>query len=115
MQIDIQARNFTLTEALHQYVKRRLAFVLDTWNDDIQRIQVRLSDTNGPRGGVDKRCLIRIDLNRKPSIVIKDTEENMYAAIDLATDRASRAVSRKLMRRRNYRRLTLRHLELATI
>ena len=115
MQIDIQARNFTLTEALQQYIKRRLDFALAARVDDIRHIQVRLSDTNGPKGGVDKRCLIRIGLNRKPDIVIKDTKENMYAAIDRVTDRASRAVSRNLTRRRNYNRSTIRHLELAAI
>ena len=53
MQLDIQARNFQLTKALRNYIKRRLGFALSSKNNHIQRVQVRLSDINGPRGGAD--------------------------------------------------------------
>ena len=53
MQIDIQARDFSLTQALRNHIKRRLGFALSAWNNRIQRILVRLSDINGPRGGND--------------------------------------------------------------
>ncbi len=98
MQIEIQARDFPLTDALLNYIERRINFVLSSRYNQIQRITVRLSDTNGPRGGIDKRCHIHITLPRLRKIVIEDTESDLYVAINRATDRAGRTVNRRLAR-----------------
>ena len=98
MQIDIQARNFPLTSALRSHIKRRLGFALSTKDDHIQRIAVRLSDINGPRGGADKCCHIQVLLPHLPDVVIEDTKADLYTAIDLAADRAGRTVGRRLAR-----------------
>lgn len=98
MQIDIQARDFTLTEALGAYVERRIQFGLGSRHDRIGRVSVRLSDINGPRGGADKRCHIRVAFAGMPDVVVDDTEIDLYVAIDHATDRARRAVDRRLSR-----------------
>ena len=103
MQIDIQARDFSLTKALRGHIRRRLYFSLSTRADHIQRVMVRLSDTNGPRGGEDKRCQIQVRLPHLPDVVIEDTEVNLYTAIDRAADRAGRTVGRRLSRRRDTR------------
>lgn len=98
MQIQIQARDFPLTEALGAHIERRINFVLSSRFDQIRRIEVRLSDINGPRGGLDKRCQIQISLPRMRDIVIEDTETDLYVAIDRAVDRAGRTVNRRLKR-----------------
>ncbi|MES9944707.1 MAG: HPF/RaiA family ribosome-associated protein [Candidatus Thiodiazotropha sp.] len=113
MQIDIQARNFPLTEALRRHVERRLEFALSTRDDHIQRVLVRLYDINGPRGGADKCCQIMVMLAHLPDVVIEDTEVDLYTAIDRAADRASRTVGRRLARQRDRGRfLGLRHMAL---
>jgi len=101
MQIDMQARNFSLTKALRNHIKRRLGFALSSRDDHIQRIVVRLSDINGPRGGEDKCCHIQVVLPHLPDVVIEDTEADLYAAIDRAVDRAGRTVGRRLVRHRD--------------
>ncbi len=98
MQIDIQARQFTLTEALRSHAERRLRFALTCCDEHIQRIAIKLSDINGPRGGADKRCHLQIVLNGLPDVVIEDIEADMYVAIDRAVDRAGRSVVRKIER-----------------
>lgn len=106
MQIEIQARNFSLTNALRGHIERRLGFALSTRDDRIQRVIVRLSDINGPRGGQDKCCHIRVVLPQLADVVIEDTEEDMYTAIDRAADRAGRTVGRRLSRQRDNGRVT---------
>jgi len=101
MQIDIQARNFLLTNALRGHVERRLGFALSSRDEHIQRVRVRLSDINGPRGGEDKCCHIQVIIPHLPDIVIEDTEEDLYVAIDRAADRAGRTVGRRLTRQRD--------------
>ena len=109
MHIDIQARNFSLTNALSGHVKRRLAFALSSRDVHIQRVMVRLSDINGPRGGADKCCHIQVVLPQLADVVIEDTEVDLYAAIDRAADRAGRTVGRRLARHRDRARHTGQH------
>lgn len=108
MQIEIQARNFPLTHALSGHIQRRLGYALSTRNEHIERVRVRLSDINGPRGGDDKCCHIQIVMPRLADVVIEDTEADLYVAIDRAADRASRTVARRLARQRDKGRA--RHL-----
>jgi len=98
MQIDIQARHFTLTDALRSHAEHRIRLALTCCDDHIQRIMVRLSDINGPRGGVDKHCHIQVVIAGLPDVVIEDTEADMYVAINRATDRAGRTLVRKINR-----------------
>jgi len=98
MQIDIQARNFSLTDALRSHAERRLRFALTCCDDYIQRVVMRLSDINGPRGGTDKRCHLQVVLAGLPDVVVEDIEADLYVAIDRATDRVGRTLVRRIDR-----------------
>ena len=87
--------NFSLTDALRSHAEWRLRFALTYFDNHIQRVVMRLSDINGPRGGTDKRCHIQVVLKGLPDVVIEDTEADLYIAIDRATDRAGRTVERR--------------------
>lgn len=100
MNIAIQSNGLILTESLRAYVHRRLETSLG-WALT-RRLAVWLSDINGPRGGRDKRCKIQISLDHGKTIVIENTEDDMYAAIDLAAERADRALARQLERKRSH-------------
>jgi ribosomal subunit interface protein len=96
MSIGIQSRGFALTEALREHVNKRLHFTLARGGNRVHRVEVRLSDVNGPRGGNDKRCLIVVSLSGMPNVVVEDTQRDLYAAIDRATARVGRAMLRRL-------------------
>ena len=98
MKLDIQARDFSLTDSIQTYVKERINYLFSTRYDQIQRITVRLGDVNGPRGGEDKRCRVKITLPRLNEIVIEDVQANLYVAISRAMERASHTVNRRLNR-----------------
>lgn len=98
MQIDIQARQFSLTDALRRHAEWRLRFALTYFDNRIQRVVMRLSDISGMRGGTDKRCHLHVVLRGLPDVVIEDTEADLYIAIDRATDRAGRTIERRLTR-----------------
>lgn len=106
IELDIQARNFSLTKSLRNHIVRRIRFSLGTRDKYIQRIIVRLSDINGPRGGKDKCCHIQVILPHLKDIVIEDVETDMYEAIDRATDRISCAIGRRLSKQRDNKRST---------
>ena len=104
MKVSIQARDFTLTDSMLTYVKDRINYLFRSRFNQIQRITVRLSDVNGPRGGVDKRCKVTIVLPRLNEIVIDDVQSDLYVAIFRAIDRASRTVNRRLNRLQDKKR-----------
>lgn len=108
MNIAIHSNGLALTEPLREYVHRRLKTALG-WALT-RRLAVWLSDINGPRGGRDKRCKIQISLDHGKTIIIEDTEEDLFAAIDLAADRADRALARQLARNRKFA-----HAKLSTL
>ena len=103
MQIEIQARNFSMTHALRAHVERRLGFALSTCYRHVNRILVRLSDINGPRSGNDKSCHLEVFLPGQ-AVVVEDTEADLYVAINRASSRAGRTVMRQLRRRRHINR-----------
>ena len=70
-----------------------------------------LKDANGPKGGVDKQALIRVQLRNRQVIALETTHENLYAAIKKSAKRAKRTVrrhlskSRRIQKRRMHDRL----------
>ena len=103
MNIVIQAQGFELTDALRAHTLRRLQFSLHSAGRDVTQIQVRLSDINGPKGGLDKRCHLLIRLSNDADLSIEDTEDDMYVAIDRAIERCKRTMTRLLERKRAQR------------
>ncbi len=106
MQITIQTRGFSMTEALRLYVLQRVRFALGWAGLTTRRLAIILSDINGPRGGSDKRCRIQVQLVGGKDVVIEDTEADMYLAIDRAAERADRALVRRVQRMREVAHVT---------
>ena len=96
MKIGIQCRGFSLTSAIAGRVRKRLDFLLGRGLNRLRRVDVTLSDLNGPRGGVDKRCLIKVSIDGLRPVVIEDIQSDLYMAIDRAVGRASRTVLRRM-------------------
>jgi ribosome-associated translation inhibitor RaiA len=103
MHVDVQSRGFELTDALRDYAIRRLAYGLGQCAPHVVRVAVQLFDINGPRGGADKRCRIRVKLDIPLEVVLEDTQPNLYVAIDRVAGRAGRTVARNLRRQRQVR------------
>lgn len=98
MQIDIRAEGFELTAALHSHAQRRLDFALLRFRTHLATVCMRLTDDNGPRGGIDKRCMVHVRLPGLPPVVINELSEDLYVAIDRATERTGNTVARRLAR-----------------
>ena len=105
MEIEIQAQGFAVTGALRAHVAKRLEAALGPFKRHIRRVVARLGDENGPRGGYDKTCRIGVSVGGAPDVFAADTRTDLYAAIDCAADRLAAALSRRLHRRRDLRRL----------
>jgi putative sigma-54 modulation protein len=75
--------------------RRRLEFALRRFSGRVRSLSVRLTDINGPRGGVDKKCLIAARLERpRRVVVVEDVDADPAVVVSRATERVARAVSR---------------------
>jgi len=66
----------------------------------IERITVRLSDANGPKGGRDQICQIKVVISGLPSVVVEEQDATYPRAVDRAVSSTALAVRRSLQRRR---------------
>ncbi len=103
MKIKIQSEVQEEKETLTEHVERRLQFSIGRFVDRIDSVRIRISDVNGPRGGVDQRCSILLKLKLGKEIFVESTETSWEAAVDLASDRVGRSVSRTLQLQRALR------------
>ena len=102
MRLSISGAGVRIDDKLYSDIDRRLKFALGRFGKKIRHVVVRVVDINGPRGGVDKRCRITVALRGtgSDSITVDYTDDNLYAAIVHASERAERAVSRAIDRKR---------------
>ena len=100
MKLLVRLRHIDTTPGLHELVGRRVRFALARFGDAIREVHVTLSDENGPRGGIDKRCRVRITGDRVGAFVIESSAIDVVVAIDEALGRAGRTAARALHRRR---------------
>ena len=80
-------------------IRRKLDRKFRKFAGSIERMSVRLKDVNGPRGGVDHVCRIKVVLRNLPSVVYEKQDISPDAAFGGALAGAERAVRRTLQRR----------------
>lgn len=50
------ARGVSISPALEEYINTQLGSVVRRFGERLTRIEVYLTDVNGPKGGLDKQC-----------------------------------------------------------
>jgi len=89
-----------LDEEQRADIRRKLGMKLAKFMASIERVTVRVTDVNGPRGGVDQRCRVKVVLSGLPSVIVEHRHAVTQAAIDGALRAAENAVRRSVARRR---------------
>jgi putative sigma-54 modulation protein len=96
----IRAEGVPLGDDERAYTRRKLGMKLGKFAPAIERVSVRIADVNGPRGGVDQVCRIKVVLSGLPRVVVENRDASPTAAIDAAITGVESAVRRTLRRRR---------------
>ncbi len=100
MKIDIRFISLDSSQTFREHACRQLHLRLGRFASEISDIIVRVTDVNGPRGGLDKRCQVTIRGPKLGDVSVEELREDVYAAADSAVERAGRAVGRALERAR---------------
>ena len=91
----------TLIERRVRHALKRLAWLTP-------RVRVHMSDINGPRGGIDKRCQIELMTDGANPVVVTSLSKDWLSALQSALTRASRALLQNWQRSRQTHASALR-------
>ena len=109
MQVLFKSRHPQATE-LRDLTERRVRFVLRRLGWLVPRAEVQMSDVNGPRGGIDKRCQVELRTDGAGSVVVTSVANDWRIALGNALARASRFLVRLWRRRSDSRRMRQRFI-----
>jgi hypothetical protein len=104
MKVRIQQGKAGMQPGTEEAILERVHFALARLSHRIQTLQIRLDDLNGPRGGVDKRCVMEAVLAHHGRLVVEVSDEQVLAAVSRAARRLARRVADEFERTRDLRR-----------
>ncbi|GAB4061013.1 HPF/RaiA family ribosome-associated protein [Uliginosibacterium sediminicola] len=113
MQIELHTTDLSLSEAIREYIDRRTGFAFSRVQDRVRRVAIHLSDINGPRGGIDKRCSVQVHLRSAPSVIVEEADADVYVLLDRALARAGRVVTKRIERSHSLQRVRQASLDVA--
>ena len=113
MRIDLQCEGLEPAQGLRDYVAHKMRTAIGRFRDHIQWARIKVADVNGPRGGVDKRCVVQLRLRNRPDVIFAITELEAHSAVDRAAERVARVLVNRLGRQRRIRREATPQLALA--
>ena len=111
MKVLFKARDPQANE-LRDLTERRVRFVLRRLGWLVPRAEVHMSDVNGARGGIDKRCQVELKTDGSGSVVVASVAREWRTALDNALARAARSLMRLWRRDAESRRLRRRLISL---
>lgn len=101
MILSIHWKNLAASDDVRRHLERRLGYALGRFGERTRAVWAQLSDLNGPRGGIDKRCRLQVRLRRTGLVTVDEHDSDIRAAVDRAADRLGRTVTRAIERVRD--------------
>lgn len=99
MQIQLIDGHIATTPGMLAFVHTRIAAAVGRFASRLREVRVRITDINGPKGGLDKRCVILATVNGRGKkggsvVIARDCAADFYAAIAGASHTLKRLVAR---------------------
>ena len=114
MQITFESRDPEAVR-LQPVAERRVRQALRRLSWLAPRARVRMSDVNGPRGGIDKRCQIELTTDVTGPVIVTSMARDWLSALHSALARAARALLHNWQQTRNMQRLDRTRLAVASV
>ena len=98
MDIKLFDGSIRTSEAQREYVTTKVGAAAARLKDAACTIDVRLTDLNGPKGGIDKQCSIVVTPPGLDTLRVEERASEFYAAIDAAAATLKKSLARALER-----------------
>jgi putative sigma-54 modulation protein len=103
MKIFIRFLGLPPSPALREHSERQALFHLSRYGNEVESVEIRIRDINGPRGGEDMECKVSAKGPRVGFAAVADLSGDAYASVGMALSRLARSIARSLDRYRNLR------------
>jgi len=103
MKIDIRIAGLSADQKLRDHALHRVQFCFGRFGAEVHSVTASFTDLNGPKGGVDILCRVRVRGRRLGTITLESQRHDPYVAIADLLERSQRAVRRELERQREGR------------
>ena len=100
MEVVIHSKQVELSSRARLAIKSRVESLLGNLQQYVERVSVSFDDVNGPRGGADKQCLIKVNLIGMQPVVSRTQEDNAQTAFSTAFAIALRGCKKRLNKSR---------------
>ena len=87
MRIEIHAERFRLNRHLYRYIRRKVLACIGEWENRVRKVMVSLTDVMLGSGGIEKRCLVEMELEGLPGVICQQVDRDAFRAIDRSTAR----------------------------
>ncbi len=102
MKLNIRTRHLSLSPETYAELRHRVYVAFARITPWVRAVDITVADINGPRGGADKQCRLRVRGRSVPNIVVEHVGVDTLATVALAAERAERTLVRKMARRRGF-------------
>jgi len=103
MKIAIRFLGLPPSPALREHSERQALLHLSRFGHELDSVEIRIRDVNGPKGGEDMECKVSAKGPRLGFSTIAELSGDAYASVGMALARLSRSVARALDRARGFR------------
>lgn len=100
MSIDVNWSELEFNGKAKRSISRQLQLFMWRFRSFIMRVRVRFSDVNGPKGGVDKRCIFLAELRTPGEVTILSEGMEYLEAFQSGLARLVRSVQREIVKQR---------------
>ncbi len=98
MRVDVFGTNLPVSPSLDVHTRIRVVAAVGRFENRVERIAVRFTDANGPRGGEDKVCRLEIHAAGVNPWVVEAVHHDPYTAADKAAAVCKRTLKKRLGR-----------------
>lgn len=98
MLVTIHSQGIELTDELREHANSKARLALGLYIDKIHRANIFLTDLNGPKGGEDMNCKIKLTIYGQAPIIVEETAVNIGDAINICSHKVKRTLSRRFER-----------------
>ena len=82
-------------------IENAFNFAIDRFGHVVRDVVVTLADTNGPKGGVDKRCNVQLRLYPRGLAVVRSTGASLLETVHEACDKMRQVLSKRLSKQKS--------------